>query len=170
MSKLYEKLKRYGKSGVYSMHMPGHKGKICAFDITEISDFDNLAKPTGILKELEEEWAKVYGAEKAHISVNGSTGAILSAICGIINKRDKIIMARNCHKSVYNALELMEADCSYIFPDYDKMGIAKGIKSEAVEKAISENSDAKLVIITSPTYEGALSETRKIIKLAHSKK
>ena len=167
MSKLYEKLKRYGKSGAYSMHMPGHKGKLCAFDITEISDFDNLANPTGILKELEEDWAKVYGAKTAHISVNGSTGAILSAICGIIEKGDKIIMARNCHKSVYNAAELMEAKQSYIFPNYDEIGIAKGIKKETVEEAISQNPDAKLVIITSPTYEGVISETRGIIKACH---
>ncbi|MBQ2890942.1 MAG: aminotransferase class I/II-fold pyridoxal phosphate-dependent enzyme, partial [Clostridia bacterium] len=123
MSRLYEQLKKYGKSGFYSMHMPGHKGKLCAFDITEISDFDNLANPGGILKELEESWARVYGAKTAHISVNGSTGAILSAICGSINKGDKIIMARNCHKSVYNAAELMEAKQSYIFPDYDEIGI-----------------------------------------------
>ncbi len=167
MSKLYDKLKRYGKTGAYSMHMPGHKGKICAFDITEISDFDNLANPTGILKELEEDWAKVYGAKTAYISVNGSTGAILSAICGIIEKGDKIIMARNCHKSVYNAAKLMEAKQSYIFPDYDEIGIAKGIKKEAVEEAIIQNPDAKLVIITSPTYEGAISETRGIIKACH---
>lgn len=167
MSKLYEELKKYGKSGAYSMHMPGHKGKICALDITEISDFDNLANPTGILKELEENWAKVYGAKTAHISVNGSTGAILSAICGIINKGDKIIMARNCHKSVYNAAELMEAKCSYIFPDYDETGIAKGIKKDAVEEAISKNPDARLIIITSPTYEGVISETEGIIKACH---
>ncbi len=167
MSKLYEKLKEYGKSGVYSMHMPGHKGKICAIDITEISGFDNLANPTGILKEIEEDWAKVYGAKTAHISVNGSTGAILSAICGIINKGEKIIMARNCHKSVYNATELMEAKQSYIFPDYDEIGIAKGITKGMAEEAISQNPDAKLLIITSPAYEGAISETRGIIKTAH---
>ncbi len=172
MSELFNKLKKYQKSGFIPMHMPGHKrkvGRYSKFDITEIDDFDNLAVPTGILKELEEDWARVYGAEKAHISVNGSTGAILSAICGSLNKQDKIIMARNCHKSVYNGAELMEADCQYIFPDYDDMGIAKGIKAKDVENAISQNPDARLIIITSPTYEGNLSETEKIIKVAHSK-
>ena len=172
MSGLYEKLKKYGEEDICPMHMPGHKRKtgLCReIDITEIGGFDNLANPQGVLKELQNSWAKMYGADKAYISVNGSTGAILSAICGICNKGDKIIMARNCHKSVYNAVSLMELEPVYIFPDYDEIGIAKGITKEAVCEAICKNTDAKLIVLTSPTYEGRVSEVADICTIAHER-
>ena len=172
MSGLYEKLKKYGEEDICPMHMPGHKRKtgLCReIDITEIGGFDNLANPQGVLKELQNSWAKMYGADKAYISVNGSTGAILSAICGICNKGDKIIMARNCHKSVYNAVSLMELEVVYIFPDYDEIGIAKGINKEAVCEAICKNTDAKLIVLTSPTYEGRVSEVADICTIAHER-
>lgn len=172
MSGLYEKLKIYGKKNICPMHMPGHKRKfgICKnIDITEIDGFDNLANPTGILKELQNGWAKAYNADKAFISINGSTGAILSAICGVCRKGDKIIMARNCHKAVYNAVKLMELECEYIFPEYDGLGIAKSISLESVEKAVDENPDATLIVLTSPTYEGVMSDIEGICRIAHEK-
>ncbi len=170
MANLYEKLKKYGKKNICPMHMPGHKRKmgLCAdIDITEIDDFDNLANPSGILKDLQDSWAKAYGADKAFLSVNGSTGAILSAICAVCKRGDKIIMARNCHKSVYNAAEIMELEVSYVFPDYDDNGIAKPVGISAVSKVISDNPDAKLLVLTSPTYEGVISDIDGICKEAH---
>ena len=170
MSGLYEKLKKYGEKNICPMHMPGHKRKIglCKdIDITEIDGFDNLANPQGVLKELQDSWAEIYGADDAYISVNGSTGAILSAICGICSRGDKIIMARNCHKSVYNAVELMELEPVYIFPEYDEIGIAKGITKETVIEALRNNQDAKLLALTSPTYEGRISEIESICSIAH---
>ncbi len=170
MSGLYEKLKEYGERDICPMHMPGHKRKRGLFkeiDITEIDGFDNLANPKGVLKELQDNWAKVYRADRAYISVNGSTGAILSAICGTLKKGDKIIMARNCHKSVYNAVSLMELECVYLFPEYDEIGIAKGITKDAVYEAVKENSDAKFLVLTSPTYEGRISDIEEICRIAH---
>lgn len=172
MSGLYAKLKKYGEKDICPMHMPGHKRKIglCKeIDITEIDGFDNLANPEGMLKELQDSWAEVYGTDNAYISVNGSTGAILSAICGICNRGDKIIMARNCHKSVYNAVELLGLEVVYIFPQYDEIGIAKGITKEAVCAVLSKNSDAKLVVLTSPTYEGRISDVEGICSVAHNR-
>ncbi len=172
MATLYEKLKKYGQEDICPMHMPGHKRKrgICAeLDITEIDGFDNLANPTGILKEIADKGAKLYGADKAFLSVNGSTGTILSAICAVCKRGDKIIMARNCHKSVYNAAELMELNVSYIFPKYDENGIAKAINPHDVEMAIEENPDAKLLVLTSPTYEGVISDIKSISDIAHGR-
>ncbi|MBE7011470.1 MAG: aminotransferase class I/II-fold pyridoxal phosphate-dependent enzyme [Ruminococcaceae bacterium] len=170
MSGLYEKLKNYGKQYICPMHMPGHKRKIgiCSdIDITEIEGFDNLANPSTVLKELQDGWARIYGADNAFISVNGSTGAILAAICGMCKKGDKIIMARNCHKAVYNAAMLMELECEYIFPEYDDLGIARGINAESVLKAVEDNKDAKLIVLTSPTYEGRTSRIDEICRIAH---
>ena len=90
MSGLYEKLKKYGEEDICPMHMPGHKRKtgLCReIDITEIGGFDNLANPQGVLKELQNSWAKMYGADKAYISVNGVTPDTLSNGTGIPKDR-----------------------------------------------------------------------------------
>lgn len=171
MVNLYKKLKEYGKSGVCPMHMPGHKRKtgICAaIDITEIDGFDNLSCPTGILKELSDECAAVYGADLGLISVNGSTGSIFGAIFGTCRRGDKIIMARNCHKAVYNAVNFLELNAVYVFPDYDDNGIAEEISPQKLERAVEENKDAKLVVLTSPTYEGVISDVAAVCEIAHS--
>lgn len=172
MSGLYSKLKSYSKKNICPMHMPGHKRKgslLSKMDITEIDGFDNLLNPEGVLKELQSDWATVYGAKEAYISVNGSTGAIFGAISGMCKKGDKVIMARNCHKSVYNIANLMELDCHYIYPEYDETGIAKGITEKDVRDAIDTCPDATLLVLTSPTYEGAVSEVEGICEIAHKR-
>ena len=60
--------------------------------------------------------AKLYNAKNAFILINGSTGGILSAIRSMTNQGDKILMARNCHKSVYNSAELFNLNADYVSP------------------------------------------------------
>ena len=89
-------------------HMPGHKrnpkfGIIGAkADITEIQGYDNLHAASGSIKEIENSLAKLYSAKRSFLLVNGSTVGLLSAIFAAADDGDKIIIARNCHKSVYS--------------------------------------------------------------------
>lgn len=162
------------------MHMPGHKRNVLLspyleklsadLDITEIDGFDDLNNPDGILQKSMEKAAKMRGAKKAFYLVNGSTCGILAAICAVIGDGDTVICARNCHKSVYNALELAGAKTFFVNPPIDvKTGIYGSINVEDIEKKIKENPDAKLIILTSPTYEGVVSDVEKICKIAHEK-
>ena len=79
-------------------------------DITEIDGFDDLHHAEGILRDAQERAARVYHADETHFLVNGSTVGILSAILGTTEKGDSILVARNCHKSVYHAIYLNELD------------------------------------------------------------
>ncbi len=172
---LFERLKENKK---IPFHMPGHKRKNAsipnlnllgsAFDITEIEGFDNLHNPNGIIKNSMSLAAKVWGAKKSFYLVNGSSGGILAAVFSCINFGDTVICARNLHKSVYNALRLIGANVKFVNPAYDKKtGICGEISSETVENACKAHPEAKLVIITSPTYEGVISNIEKISKTAH---
>ena len=113
---LYEKLSTYGKSDYYPFHMPGHKRndtflKLENFvksDITEIDGFDNLHKAKSIILAAEKELPPLYGAKETHFLVNGSSVGLLAAICGSCSHGDQILIARNCHKSVYHAVELLD--------------------------------------------------------------
>ncbi len=168
---IYESLKENAESGIYPMHMPGHKrnGEFLKMvnpyiiDITEVDGFDDLHAPEGIIAAAMEKGKKFYGSRSCFFLVNGSTCGILSAICACVPKGGKLIAARNCHKSVYNAAALTECESVFIMPQTDgKCGICAGITAPQIEKALLENPDASAVIITSPTYEGVVSDIAKI--------
>ncbi len=173
---LYDKLKKYSKSGVYPFHMPGHKRNpmLCdgtmpyEIDLTEIDGFDNLHNAEGCILEVQNLAERLYNVKKAFLLVNGATGGILSAVRAMTNRGDKVLVARNSHKSVYNALEICGLEPEYIVPEVDdEFGINCSITPLQVEKAIVENPNTKLLIITSPNYEGVVSDIKEICRIAH---
>lgn len=173
---LYDKLKKYSKSGVYPFHMPGHKRSTALsdgimpyeIDLTEIDGFDNLHNAEGCILEVQNLAERLYNVKKTFLLVNGATGGILSAVRAMTNRGDKVLVARNSHKSVYNALEICGLEPEYIVPAVDdEFGINCSITPLQVEKAIVENPSTKLLIITSPTYEGVVSDIKEICRIAH---
>ena len=178
MGKLEEKLEKYFNENYLPMHMPGHKRNIkllgeklpYKIDITEIEGFDDLHHPEGIIKEIEEKAKKIYKSKKSFILVNGSTCGILAGIRSVVNYGDKVLVARNSHKSVYNAIELNCLNPIYVLPKIDKYGINKNVEANDIKKILEKNKDIKLVIITSPTYEGVLSDIKAIVNIAHKYK
>lgn len=178
MASLYDKLIEYNKSDYYGFHMPGHKRNEEMFgtrlpygiDITEIEGFDDLHHAETLIKDQEERAAHLYKAEETHFLVNGSTVGILSAILGVTNRGDKILVARNCHKSVYNAMELNGLRPIYIYPEYEKdLQINGEVSGEKIEILLNENPDVKAVMIVSPTYDGVLSDVEKIAQIVHKR-
>ena len=170
MQYLDQKLKEYHNTDVYPFHMPGHKRRELEFenpygiDITEIDGFDNLHHATGILKEAQKRARELYGAKRSYYLINGS----LTAVCAATRKRDKILVARNCHKAVYHATFLNELWVEYVYPDILENGIQGQITPEQVEKSFEQHPDISAVVITSPTYEGIVSDVASIAKVAHA--
>ena len=176
MERLYDRLSAYQASDYYGFHMPGHKrqsswGENLPFgiDITEIEGFDDLHHAEGILKEAQELTARVYGAEESRFLVNGSTVGILSAILGCTKKGDKILFARQCHKSVYHAVYLNELNPVYLYPEFDEnLHLNTYISVSAVKTALMEQSDIRAVVIVSPTYDGVISDIKGIAEVVHA--
>ena len=177
MSEVIRKLMQLNESDEYPLHMPGHKRNVgCGFlsdvygiDITEIIGYDNLYEADGMLKDAMERAAKVYGTEETFFLVNGSTVGILSAITGVTKRGDRILVARNCHKAVFHAIELRELQAVYLHPEYlPEWDIAGGIDPKEVEAKLAQHPDIKAIVITSPTYEGIVSDVETIAGLAHA--
>ncbi|XME01931.1 aminotransferase class I/II-fold pyridoxal phosphate-dependent enzyme [Lachnospiraceae bacterium C1.1] len=173
---MYKELKDLSKSDYYPFHMPGHKRQpsksifdaAFSFDITEIDDFDNMHHPDGIIKKLQEKMAALFHSEKADILINGSSSGILTAISAAVKRNGKIIMARNSHKSAYNAAFLRNLETVYIYPGYiNEYAMNGGIDPRDINDAIENNPDAEAVFITSPTYEGMLSDIKSIADICH---
>lgn len=183
MKSLYEKLINYGTSDFYGFHMPGHKrnGEIMEnglpyqIDITEIEGFDDLHHARELLKEAQDRAARVYHAEETCYLINGSTSGILSGLLGCTHKGGRILAARNCHKSVYAAIYMHELDVEYIYPEYDeKTGLNGAIDADAVRRILLEDrtehcgkTTISAIVITSPTYDGVVSDIRRIADTVH---
>ena len=177
MENLYQRLLKNGKSDFYPYHMPGHKRKpvtevlkrVCDIDITEIDGFDNLHHAEGVLKDIQDRAARVYGAEETHYLIGGSTAGILSAISAVAGRGDTVLIGRNCHKSVYHAAYLNGLKLEYLFPDIMKdVGYSCGVTAKQVEQALEKNAEIKAVVIVSPTYEGLVSDISEIAKVVHA--
>lgn len=173
MEYLDKALEQYGKTDMYPFHMPGHKRERLTFpdvygiDITEIDGFDNLHHAQGILKEAQQRAAALYGSEQCYYLINGSTCGILAAICAAAPKGSSVLVARNSHKAVYHALYLRELRAEYLYPAAASCGILGQITPEDVEEAFARCPSAAAVILTSPTYEGVVSDIAGIAMVAH---
>ncbi len=186
---LFEELKTYGESDFYPFHMPGHKrnpgsgflSEMYKIDITEIDGFDNLHQAEGIIKNAQEKAASLYHSKETFYLINGSTVGILTSIAALSDRGKKLIMARNCHKAVYHGAFLNHLETEYIYPKMiEEFGISDGITAQQVEdkiqeiilrEGISDEQAGKLIagiVVTSPTYDGILSDVRGIVKIAHS--
>ena len=192
---LLERLTEYAGSDAYPFHMPGHKRREIpdgipggfpdpyGIDITEIDGFDNLHHAEGILKDAMETVAAIYGADRSWYLVNGSTCGILSAVFATTENGGKILTARNCHKAVYHAICLNRLEAEYLYPEeITEFRINGGIRAEDVRKALEKDAmrcagnsgdvrgkitKIQAVLITSPTYEGVVSDIRAIADAAH---
>jgi arginine/lysine/ornithine decarboxylase len=149
-------------------HMPGHKRNTAllggalpyALDITEIEDFDNLQHPAGLLQDIAGRAAALWGSDAAYCSVNGSTGAILAGIRALTCPGDTVLVARNCHMSVFHALELCRLRPVFLEPDPVpgwEGELHGAIAQSTLDKALQAHRNAALCVLTSPTYEGVVS-------------
>lgn len=178
MESLDQKLSAYREKDIYPMHMPGHKRNEEMFtmanpyglDITEIDGFDNLHDATGIIKVSMEKAASLYQSEETYYLVNGSTVGLLAGIMAATKKGDRILVARNCHKAVYHAMYLHELEPVYLYPEYlSSFDCYGAVTVDSVRKALGLEQGIRLIVITSPTYEGVVSDIEGIVKVAHER-
>ena len=179
---VYEALQKFRKNRVVPFDVPGHKrgrgnpelaaflGEQCvSVDVNSMKPLDNLCHPISVIREAEILAADAFGAAEAFLMVGGTTSSVQSMVLSVCKRGDKIILPRNVHRSVINALVLCGAVPVYVNPDVDqRLGISLGMKLKQVERAIRENPDAKAVLVNNPTYYGICSDLRSITQMAHA--
>ena len=158
--------------------MPGHKRQLCGempqeimdIDITEIEGFDNLHAPEEIFRRLQEEAARLYGADESFYLINGSTCGVLAAISAAVPRGGRILMTRGAHKSAYHAAYLRNLTVSYLYPEMmEEYDIYDAVTPEQIAQALTQEPAPDAVFLVSPTYEGRIADIETIAKLVHSK-
>ncbi len=178
---IYEALSAHMKKRVVPFDVPGHKAgrgtpQLTAFlgeacmkaDVNSMKPLDNLCHPVSVIREAEELAAKAFGAADAFFMVGGTTSSVQAMIMSACKAGEKIILPRNVHRSVINALVVCGAIPIYVSPGLDKnLGIPLGMSFADVETTIINHPDAKAVFVNNPTYYGICSDIGRITELAH---
>lgn len=178
---LFDAVRKYCEDNVIQFHVPGHKQgrgipelaeyigeRALQMDANGMEDLDYANNPTGVILEAEKLLAYAYSAQNAYFLVNGTTSGVQTMIMSACDPGDKIIIPRNAHKSTIGGIILSGVMPVYIQPEInERLGIAMGVTVESVKKAIRENPHAKAIFLINPTYYGAASDLKSIVRIAH---
>ncbi len=178
---IMEALQQFKTMRIVPFDVPGHKrgrgnpeltrflGEQClTVDVNSMKRLDNLCHPTSVILEAEKLAADAFGAKHAFLMVGGTTSSVQSMIFSAVGRGDEIILPRNVHRSVINALVLTGAVPVYVNPQInERLGISLGMRLEDVKGAIQNHPDARAVLVNNPTYYGICSDIRSIARLAH---
>ncbi|MDO4870077.1 MAG: hypothetical protein Q4A65_07350 [Bacillota bacterium] len=166
-----------------SFHTPGHKGakfykrngfgkfikNAADYDIAEIPGADTLFMAEGVIEETQEKYSDLYEAERSYLLINGTGSGLIAAVLATVPEGGKLIMARNCHKAVFDALDMGAIKPIYVYPDMiDQYGIPGAISPEEIEQILEANPDASAVILSSPNESGICSDIKAISCIVHN--
>ena len=178
---LVQALQNFHNQNTVSYHVPGHKSGILsdlpkamrhalAYDVTELTGLDDLHEPTEVIKQAEDKLSSLYGSDRSFFLVNGSTVGNLAMLYATVQRGDSVIVQRNAHKSIFNALELTGANPIFLSPDWHEPTQTAGTVSlTSVKEALMQYPNVKAAIFTTPTYYGIVNNDLKaIIEVCHS--
>ena len=134
-------------------------------DYSEIDGFDNLQNPVNSILMAQGKVSDILKTKQTFFVVQGATTAILAAMKALIKPSERVLVARNCHKTVFSGLILTGGVVDWFMPETDeKWGIYTKIDPKKLESTLELNQ-YKVFIMTSPTYEGVNSDINEISKV-----
>ena len=174
-SPLEKYFQHYNEKNLLPLHMPGHQRKTemgttlpYAYDYTEVEELDNLHAPEGVLREAMNRTAAYYGCSDCFYLVNGSSSGLQAGIFTLLEEGDEVVVARNCHRSVFYALSLRKAKIHFLLPEFwEDFSCFGSVSLKEVERLLREFPKSKALIFTSPSYEGVVSDVEGIARLCH---
>lgn len=179
---IFTTILEHAKRNVVSFHTPGHKNgnsidkelldffgrNIFKADLTVFPEVDSIHEPRGIIKEAEELYAELVGAKQTFFLLNGSSMGNEAAFMSVCNPRDSLILSRNAHKSAMAGIILGGIWPIWVEPIISKeFDLFFDSSPLQIEKALSKFPEAKAVFVTNPTYNGVLTDIKKIADIVH---
>jgi lysine decarboxylase len=178
---LVDALTEYARQGVIRFHMPGHRGgqacpdvvrewlgEAMRLDATGVLGLDDLHQPGGVLQMAQELAARCFGADHTFFLVNGTSAGVHAMILATCSPGDRILVARNLHKSALAGLILSGAHPVYVQPELDaEFGISMGVEAATIARALQTHSGVRAVLVVNPTYYGVTADLQAIADVVH---
>ena len=180
---LVDAMTAYKNNPCIGFHIPGHnrgQGVLNAFssligedalNLDTTDEFDNLGTlfpSTGAIDEAQKVASSVFGSKRTFFLTGGSTIANLALAFGLTGPLDKIIIGRNCHRSVLSGMIISGANPSWLMPKkLNDWAIYGPVDPVDLRGQLEENPDTSLVWVTNPTYEGVVSDIEAIARVCH---
>ena len=179
---LFDTLLAHAKRNVTSFHCPGHKNgrsidkklkdytgeEVYKFDVTVFDEVDSLHDPAGPIKKAQELMAQAYGVEHSFFLVNGTSVGNMAMFLAACDSGDSIIVSRSSHKSIMAGIIMSGVWPIWVQPEINQnLDLIFSTTYNQVRDALDKYPESKAVFITSPTYNGVVTELSKIIDLCH---
>ena len=186
----YDALKNYVWMAKDPWHTPGHSSGESLRGSPWVNDFyefmgehvfdadlsvsvpmlDSLMEPRGVIAEAQAMAAKAFGARRTFFATNGTSTANKVIFQTLLAPGEKLLLDRNCHKSVHHGVVLSGAHPVYLDSALNgKYGLYGPVPKKTVLREIQEHPDAQALILTSCTYDGLRYDLAPIIEAAHAK-
>jgi len=136
------------------------------WDFTELEPLDDLHLPCGAIKKAQELAAELFGAKETFFLVNGATSALLALFLSLCREGDKVLLTRISHKAALHGAILSGALPVFLPVEKDSAtGLPLNLTAEVVKRALQEHPEAKLLLVTSPSYWGVAADLLAIKEL-----
>jgi arginine decarboxylase len=186
----YDQLKNYVWMAKDQWHTPGHSSGESLRGSPWVNDFyefmgehvfdadlsvsvpmlDSLMEPKGVIAEAQAMAAKAFGARRTFFATNGTSTAHKVIFQTLLAPGEKLLLDRNCHKSVHHGVVLSGAHPVYLDSALNrKYGLYGPVPQKILLKEIRKHPDAQALILTSCTYDGLRYDLAPIIEAAHAK-
>ena len=181
-------LREYVYAARDSWHTPGHSSGDSLSTSPWIADFyrfmgehifntdlsvsvkmlDSLMDPISVIRQAQQLTAKAFGAHQSYFVTNGTSTSNKIVLQHLLRSGDRVIVDRNCHKSVHHAMIMSGAIPVYLESAVNQhYGIYGPVPQREIFTAIDANPGARLLVLTSCTYDGLRYDLRPIIDYAH---
>lgn len=178
---LLDALEKYKENPCIGFHIPGHnrgRGVLERFEnligqdallLDTTDEFDGLGTlhpATGAIADAMQLASVAYNSKKTFFITSGSTISNLAIAFGVISPNDEIIVARNSHRSVITGAMLSGANATWLMPRLlDDWSIFGATEADELEHQLDLKPNAKFVWIVNPTYEGMVSDVKKMAEI-----
>jgi arginine decarboxylase len=181
---LLSAMERFRRSDPAVFTTPGHKAgryagdrsvdilgaDVFRSDISLLNGIDDRRESNDYRGQAEDLAAQLYGSKKAFFSVNGSSLSVHVALLAVARPGDRVLLARNAHKSMIAATIIAGVKPVFMFPNYDEeVDLAHVITPGELERQLDAHPDVKAVLIVSPDYYGFTADVKRLAELAHQR-
>lgn len=194
-------LVRYVDDYRYSWHTPGHMGGLAYrkspvgrrfFDFfgenvfrgdlsASVPELGSVLGHEGVVASAEAEAARVFGAERTWFVTNGTTMSNQVVFRAIVRPGDVVVLDRNCHKSILNAVIQTGAIPVWLLPVRNAHGMigpirpdelsAQAVAGKLAANPLIEDPDrcrVRMAVVTNSTYDGTMYNTDLVLaRLRH---